>query len=93
MENDVQSTGPVVKRERTVSKSQAWSKVIGIAGNLGWMIATPAVLFAVGGAYLDKWLGTSPLFVLIGIPLALIVSAMSVWKLIKQVQNEERKGT
>lgn len=90
--SDVQSSGPVTHRERTVSKTDAWMRVVGVAGNLGWLIAVPAIIFVVGGAYLDKWLGTSPLFVLAGIPLALVISGMSVWRLLRQIQAEEAKS-
>ncbi len=64
----------------------SWYRVFGIAGQIGWMIAVPAVLFVLGGAWLDKYLATSPLFVLIGIPLSLIISAMSVRSVIKELQ-------
>jgi hypothetical protein len=91
MPDDVHSSGPVTRRERTPTKGDSWNRVLGIAGNLGYMIAVPAVLFIVGGAYADKWFGTSPILVLTGIPLAFIVSGFSVFRLIKQVQAEDRK--
>jgi hypothetical protein len=33
----------------------------GIVGELGYIIAVPALLFGFGGAYIDKYFGTAPL--------------------------------
>ena len=86
---DPQWVSPVVeKRERKDLPQASWFTVLGIAGQIGYIIAIPAVLFVLGGAWLDTHFGTSPLFVLLGIPLALTISALSVWKMIKQVQKK-----
>lgn len=84
-------TSPVVtSRPRTVMNADnaSWMRVIGLASNIGWMIAVPAVIFVMGGVWLDSYLRTKPLFTLLGIPLALLVSSMIVWRLIKQVQQK-----
>ena len=51
---------------------------IRLAWDFGWIIAIPAVLFGFGGAYLDKAQGTSPLFLLLGLALALTLSTMCI---------------
>jgi len=48
-----------------------------LAWTFGYAIALPIVLFAIGGRFADRWLGTSPWFLLAGVLLAIIVS--SVW--------------
>lgn len=89
-DKDIPKTSPVVTtRPRTVmdADNASWFRVFGLAGQIGWMIAVPAVLFVMGGAWLDSYLRTKPLFTIIGIPLALLVSAMIVWRLIKDIQK------
>lgn len=75
----------VEKRERAPTKSESWTMVLGVAGQIGWMIAVPAVLFVIGGAWLDAYFDTKPVLTLASIPLALTVSAISVWRVIKQL--------
>lgn len=53
---------------------------LNLAWELGYLIAIPAAAFSFGGAYLDKKIGTSPLFLLIGIGLALVISSIAVYK-------------
>lgn len=60
---------------------------LGLAWEMGFIIAIPAVLFGFGGAYLDKWLGTSPLFLLLGLGLAMASSGLAIWKRIRQLNS------
>ncbi len=53
--------------------------VISLAWDLGWMIAVPIVLLAFGGAMLDKKFQSSPWFLLGGIGLAFVISAVMVY--------------
>ena len=55
-----------MQRQEKEAQANAWSAV-GLAWELGYMIAIPAVVLGFGGAYLDKYLQTSPLFMLIGL--------------------------
>ena len=61
--------------------------VLSLVGQLGFIIALPAAGFGFGGAYLDRHFGTSPLFILVGLGLAIAVSSLAVWKLIQQVET------
>lgn len=81
-------TSPVVaSRPRTgmTPDNASWFRVFGVAGQIGYVIAIPAVVFVFSGVWLDKWLGTSPIFTLLGIPTALIISAVTVWRIIKDL--------
>ena len=62
-------------------------QMLGLVGEIGTMIAVPAVLFGFGGAYLDKNMETSPLFVIAGLALALISSSLAVWHRIQPFLN------
>ncbi|MEK7523881.1 MAG: AtpZ/AtpI family protein [Patescibacteria group bacterium] len=65
-------------------KSSLWS-VLSLAWELGYMIALPIVILGIGGAWLDKKIGTSPAFLLIGIFLSLIVSGIGVYRKTKAI--------
>ena len=56
-----------------------------LAWDFGWIIAIPAVLFGFGGAYLDKAQGTSPLFLLLGLALALTLSTMGILRKVREI--------
>ncbi len=53
--------------------------VVSLAWDLGWMIAVPIVLLAFSGTMLDKKFQTSPWFLLGGIGLAFVISAVMVY--------------
>lgn len=56
-------------------RSATW-QALGLAWELGYSIAIPLVLFALGGRYLDKKLGTSPWLLLGGMGLAIIFTTI-----------------
>lgn len=62
---------------------------IRLAWNLGYLIAIPAVIFGFSGAYLDKALGTSPLFLLVGFVIAGLLSAVGVIRKVREVLKEQ----
>lgn len=59
---------------------------VSLVGQIGLAVALPAALLGFGGAYLDKVLSTSPLFLLLGFILAALGSSIMIYKLIKKVQ-------
>lgn len=58
-------------------------QLLGLVSQIGYLIAIPAALLGFGGAYLDKTFATSPLFVLAGLALALVLSTLAIWHRIK----------
>jgi F0F1-type ATP synthase assembly protein I len=56
-----------------------------LAGELGFLIALPLAITAVIGVKVDRWLGTTPLFIILGMLLAAVISALAVRRKIKQV--------
>jgi F0F1-type ATP synthase assembly protein I len=68
-----------------VPKSMNWSQVVGWAFGLGYRIALPIVLFALGGRLIDRALHTAPVFLLIGIFSAMAVSFFLIRRLVKQI--------
>lgn len=72
--------------EKTPKKdSPSLMNVWGLAGELGLIIATPVVVFVLFGIWLDKRLGTMPLFIIIGIILAMVTSTIAIVKKIKNL--------
>lgn len=53
---------------------------LGLAWELGYTIAVPLVILALGGRYLDKKLGTAPWLLLAGILISIVVSSWAVYK-------------
>jgi len=56
-----------------------------LAWSLGYIIALPAALFGFGGAYADRYFGTSPWLLLAGFTLALLFYAIGVYRKVKEI--------
>lgn len=76
------TSGPAAKKEPLNTL-----QLLGLVGEIGYLIAIPAALLGFGGAYLDKTLSTSPLFVVIGLAIALASSTLAIWHRIKPLLN------
>lgn len=48
---------------------------------LGWYVAVCIVLGVLGGVWLDDRLGVTPLFILLGVGVALIVAALGAYRM------------
>lgn len=65
-------------------KSNLWS-VINLAWELGYTIALPIAILGFSGAWLDKKIGSSPAFLLVGIALSVIISGVAIYRKIKKL--------
>lgn len=76
------------------SDNQNTWKALGIAWGLGFQIAIPLVIFALGGRLLDRQFGTSPWWLLAGVAIAAITSSWLVYKrinnLLKKIDQEDK---
>ncbi|MEK7561211.1 MAG: AtpZ/AtpI family protein [Patescibacteria group bacterium] len=68
-------------------KIESWPEIIGWAWGLGYRIALPLVFFALAGRALDKKIDTAPLFLLAGLAIALVSSAMLVYRMIRDISD------
>lgn len=66
--------------DKLKKQSTMWN-ALSLAFELGYIIALPLVFAGVGGRFLDNRYNTSPLFILVGITLAVIIT--SVWLVFK----------
>jgi len=64
----------------TKEKNDKSFSAIGLAWELGYTIAVPLVVLALGGRFLDKKFGTSPFLILFGILLSIGISSWLVYK-------------
>ena len=63
---------------------KTWS-AYSLAMNLGFMIVTPIILFGVGGVFLDRYLDSYPIFILVGFFLAMTASLTIVYVKTKDI--------
>lgn len=54
---------------------------IGVASGLGCSIVASLVVFIVGGIFLDRFLGTTPVFLLAGVAIGLIAAGYQLYEL------------
>lgn len=71
-------------KEKKTQDESAWG-AMSLVFELGYIIAIPAVGFSFGGRYMDIHFGTSPLFLLLGICSALMLSAYMVYTKVKKI--------
>lgn len=72
------------QRKRPSIASDLWL-VAQLAWSIGWIVAIPAVTFGFGGAYLDRFYGTTPLFILLGFALAVTLSGIALTRRLKEI--------
>ena len=65
--------------------------VIRLAG-IGWYFALSIVGGAVGGVFLDRWLGTTPLFALLGLLLGFILAFWGGYLLLMEELGRRKRG-
>jgi hypothetical protein len=69
-------------------KQDLWL-VAELAWSIGWIVAVPAVLFGFGGAYLDRSLGTTPVFLLLGLGLAVTLSGVGLYRKLQRILQRQ----
>ena len=80
------------KPQEIKEKNQTWS-ALSLAWQLGYSIAIPLVVLALGGRILDKKFGTSPWLLLSGVILSLFISTFLVYfKTIKILSESEHES-
>lgn len=83
------------KQENLKEKGQTWS-ALSLAWQLGYSIAIPLVVLALGGRLLDKKFGTSPWLLLVGVLMSLIISTFAVYfktiKILNKTDSENKKS-
>ncbi|OIO53106.1 hypothetical protein AUJ46_05845 [Candidatus Peregrinibacteria bacterium CG1_02_54_53] len=58
-----------------------------LAWNLGFIIAIPVAVFGFGGAYMDRIWGTTPIFIITGFVMAVILSGVGVYRKVREISD------
>jgi F0F1-type ATP synthase assembly protein I len=74
--------------DKEVKKSNDFS-AISLAWELGYSIAVPLVLLALGGRFLDKKLDTTPFLLIAGILISILTSSYIVYKKTTDIMNQK----
>jgi len=61
-----------------------------MSGEIGFLIAVPLVFFVLVGIKIDRYLGTMPLFIIIGMFLAMAASSIAIARKIKALNKLNR---
>lgn len=67
-----------------------WVLALRVTG-LGWYVAACIVLGVLGGLGLDKLIGTTPLFILLGTVLGTVAAFWGLYKLVQPVLNSANR--
>lgn len=78
--NQKNLSGDTVNNDKT-KPFRAWV----LAGELGYMIAIPIVIFALIGRFADRFFDTSPWLLLIGILISIFTSTWLIYRKVKEV--------
>jgi len=62
--------------------------LLSLAWELGYMIAIPVVVLAVGGAWLDKKIGTSPWVLLLGAGSSIVMTSFMVYSKVAGLMSD-----
>jgi F0F1-type ATP synthase assembly protein I len=74
---------PEKKKENTLT----FAMLAGMVGELGFIIAIPLIITILAGIWLDKKFNTIPLFMIVGILLAITTSTIAIGRKIKRLNK------
>jgi len=75
------------KQEKTDKKLFTFATLAGMVGELGFIIAVPLLVAIIAGIWIDKKFSTTPLFMIVGIILAITTSTIAIGRKIKELNK------
>lgn len=75
-------------KQKNNKERMVFYKTLSLAWELGYIIAGPLVVLAFLGRFLDKKYESSPIFLLSGILLAIVVSSIMVFRKTKKIMED-----
>ena len=69
-------------------KQRPMWKALGLAWELGYTIAVPLVILALGGRLIDRHFGTSPWFLVAGVLLSIVSTTWLVYRKTLEIVSE-----
>ena len=70
----------------------AW-RSLGMLASVGMTFVVVTAGAVVGGYFVDRWLGTTPWFTLIGIGVGVAAGFRGLFRSVKNAEKQERDGT
>lgn len=67
------------KSKRGPKRKDGDLSLLSLAWELGYIIAIPIVVLAIGGAFLDEKMGTSPWMLLVGVTFSILITSFMVY--------------
>ncbi len=71
--------------DNETNKTKPMWQALSLAWELGYTIAVPLVVLALAGRFADKWLGTSPWLLLVGVFVSIIITTWLVYRKTKAI--------
>lgn len=68
-----------------------WALALRLMG-VGWFVAASVVIGIVGGYWLDRWLGTTIVFTIVGVVLGTTVAFYGLYQMVKPLMGDQRTG-
>jgi len=77
---------------KSEARMPGWAVALRFTG-LGWYIVVCIVGGTAAGIALDRWLGTKPVFVLVGLVFGLVVAAFGAYRMLTPILAHSRTST
>jgi F0F1-type ATP synthase assembly protein I len=68
-----------------------WALALRLTG-VGWFVAASVVIGIIGGYWIDRWLNTTPLFIIIGVVLGTTVAFYGLYQMVKPLMGDQQNG-
>ena len=68
-----------------------WALALRLMG-VGWYVAASVVIGIVGGYLVDRWLGTTPVFIIVGVILGTTVAFYGLYKMVQPLMGDQGRG-
>ncbi|MEA3323133.1 MAG: AtpZ/AtpI family protein [Patescibacteria group bacterium] len=77
----------MLKKQDKKTENESVFSALSLAFELGYIIAIPIVGFALGGRLLDRKFDSTPIFLLLGIFVAILLSSYFVYRKTKKIMQ------
>ncbi len=68
-----------------------WALALRLMG-VGWFVAASVVIGIVAGYFMDRWLGTTVVFTIVGVVLGTTVAFYGLYQMVKPLLGDQDKG-
>ena len=67
-----------------------WALALRLMG-VGWYVAASVVIGIVGGYLVDRWLGTTPVFIIVGVILGTTVAFYGLYRMVQPLMGDQER--